>query len=120
MGHVVMTSELAGVPENEVLEIETKERGDPMRKAVYAFARKVTLRPAETTRADVDALRPWFTDRQIVELVFFICRYNTMNRLADAFGAPLEKENVFRPRGPAVKSAAAPPAPPGRSPRTPS
>jgi hypothetical protein len=95
MGHVVMTSELSGVPEHEVLRIE--QAADPMRKAIFAFSRKVSREPASVTRADVDALRPYLNDAQIVELVFAICRYNTMNRLADAFGVPLETENVFAP-----------------------
>jgi len=95
MGHVVMTSELAGVPEHDVLCIE--ESADPMRRAVFAFARKVSREPALVTQEDVDSLRPYLNDAQIVELVFAVCRYNTMNRLADAFGVPLEKENVFAP-----------------------
>src|SRR5262245_58510142 len=95
MGHVVMTSELSGVPEQKVLRIE--ENPDPMRRAVFAFARKVSREPASITREDVDALRPYFNDTQIVELGCAVCRHNTMNRLADAFGVPLEKENVFAP-----------------------
>lgn len=95
MGHVVMTSELSGVPEHDVLCIE--ESTDPKRTAIFAFARKVSREPASVTREDVDALRPHLTDPQIVELVFSVCRYGTMNRLADAFGVPLEKENVFAP-----------------------
>lgn len=103
MGHVVMTSELAGVPEHDVLCIE--ESADPKRQAIFRFARKVSREPASVTREDVDALRPYLTDPQIVELVFAVCRYNTMNRLADAFGVPLEKENVFAP--PAKKKGGA-------------
>ncbi len=95
MGHVVMTSELAGVAEHQVLCIE--QTTDPRRQAIFAFARKVSREPASVTRADVDSLRPYLKDAQIVELVFAVCRYNTMNRLADAFGVPLEKENVFAP-----------------------
>ncbi len=95
MGHVVMTSELSGVPEHDVLCIEETE--DPKRAAIFAYARKVSREPASVTREDVDALRPYLTDVQIVELVFAVCRFSTMNRLADAFGVPLEKENVFAP-----------------------
>ena len=90
-----MTSELAGVPEHDVLCIE--ESADPKRQAIFAFARKVSREPASVTREDVDSLRPYLKDAQIVELVFAVCRYNTLNRLADAFGVPLEKENVFAP-----------------------
>ncbi len=53
--------------------------------------------PAEIRRTDVDALREHFSEKEIVELTFQVCRYNTMNRLADAFGVPLERENVFAP-----------------------
>lgn len=95
MGHVVMTSELAGVAEHQVLHIE--ETRDPKRRAIFSFARKVSREPASITQEDVDSLRPYLKDAQIVELVFAVCRYNTMNRLADAFGVPLERENVFAP-----------------------
>jgi biotin carboxyl carrier protein len=117
MGHVVMTSELSGVPEHDVLCIE--ETRDPQRAAVFQFARKVSREPASITSEDVDSLRPYLKDAQIVELVFAVCRYNTMNRLADAFGVPLEKENVFAPpaktkkkggAGGTTKPKAAPPA----------
>ena len=111
MGHVVMTSELAGVPEAAVYAIEDRSGWDPRRAAVLAFARKLTLDPAGIARADVDALRPHLTDAQIVELCLAVCRYNTMNRLADAFGVPLEQENPFAPartRPPAAAGRATP------------
>lgn len=97
MGHVVMTSELSGVPETAVLRIDDPSRWDARRRAVLPFARKLTLRPADVDRRDVDALRAHLTDAQIVELCLAVCRYNTMNRLADAFGVPLERENPFAP-----------------------
>jgi alkylhydroperoxidase family enzyme len=92
-----MTSELAGVPESRVHGFGAGH-GDPRREAVFSFARKVTRDPASVRREDVDALRKHgFTDAQVVELTLAVCRYNTMNRLADAFGVPLESENVFAP-----------------------
>jgi len=97
MGHVVMTSELSGVPESAVLRIDDPSRWDDRQKAVLPFARKMTLDPSGITGADIDALREHLNDPQIVELCLAICRYNTMNRLADAFGVPLERENVFAP-----------------------
>jgi len=92
-----MTSELAGVSEDDVLRTEEPERLDPMRAAVFAFARKLTREPAAITAEDVAGVRPFLNEPQIVELVLAVCRYNTMNRLADAFGVPLERENVFAP-----------------------
>lgn len=112
MGHVVMTSELAGVAEQDVLCIE--ETRDPKRAAIFAFARKVSREPASITREDVETLTPYLNTAQIVELVFAVCRYNTMNRLADAFGVPLEKENVFAP--PPKKKEATKPQPKRKDP----
>ena len=65
----------------------------------------------------MDALRAEFTDAQIVQLIFAICHFNTMNRLALGFGVPLEETNVFAPPAkpaghPAGKPAASPPVPP--------
>jgi alkylhydroperoxidase family enzyme len=105
MGHVLFTSAVADVPAEEILDLEAKEKADPKRAAVYAFARKLTLTPGEMTRADADRLREHVTDEQIVELVLAVCRYNTMNRLAEGLGVPLERTNVFAP--PAAASGAA-------------
>ncbi len=110
MGHVVMTSAVAGVPEDDVLNIEIAGYEDPKRVVAFDFARKVTLRPIDVRRKDIAALQEHFTDEQIVEMVLAICRYNTMNRLADAFGVPLERENVFK-RPPKPPEATEPPEP---------
>lgn len=95
MGHTVMTSELGGIPEEDVLRIE--ETKDPMRQTVFRYARKAAREPASVTREDVKSLSPYLSVEQIVELDLAICRYCTMNRLALVFGVPLEKENVFKP-----------------------
>lgn len=96
MGHVVMISAVAGIPEGEILSLEDPLQADARRRAAFDYARKLTLTPAAIRRGDIDALREHFTDKEIVELTFQVCRYNTMNRLADAFGVPLERENAFR------------------------
>ena len=106
MGHIVFGAALSGAPESKVLDIESPEHLDPLRKATFAFVRKASRDPAKVTRADIDSLRPFFKDAQIVELILAVCRFDTMNTLAEAFGTPLEKENVFDP-----KNAKVPPAP---------
>ena len=95
MGHVVMISAVAEIPESQILMLDDPLDEDARRRAAFGYARKLTLTPAEIRRRDVDALREHFSEKEIVELTFQICRYNTMNRLADAFGVPLERENVF-------------------------
>ena len=103
-----MISAVAKIPENEILSLDDPLKEDARRRAAFDYARKLTLTPAEIRRTDVDALREHFSEKEIVELTFQVCRYNTMNRLADAFGVPLERENVFAP--PKKKKKVTPPA----------
>ncbi len=108
MVHVVMISAVAEIPENEILTLDDPLKEDARRRVAFGYARKLTLTPAEIRRTDVDALRKHFSEKEIVELTFQVCRYNTMNRLADAFGVPLERENVFAP--PKKEKKVTPPA----------
>ncbi len=125
MGHILFGTSLRGVPETQVLDLDLPSTWDPKRAATFSYARKLTRAPETITRADVDALRPWFTDAQIVELAYAVCRYSTMNRLAEAFGTPLETINVFDPKNatsplpkPEPPADAKPPEPATPDPRT--
>jgi hypothetical protein len=104
MGHVQYLAAVAGQPTTRVFEVAALENGDPRRRVAFPFARKLTRAPATVAREDVDALRSAFTEAEVVQLTFAICHFNTMNRLAEAFGVPLEGTNVFARRD-------APPAP---------
>lgn len=106
MGHVDFMAAVAGQPTTYVHDLEAGKGLDNRQKAALPFAQKLTRTPEKVTAADIEALRVQFSDKQIVQLVFAICHFNTMNRLADAFGVPLETTNVFAP--PPKKPAAAP------------
>lgn len=102
MGHVQYLSAVADEPPSHVFDLENEVGLDPRQAAAFPFARKLTRTPGAIERADVEALRAHFSDEEIVQLVFAVCHFNTMNRLADAFGVPLEATNVFaRPQAPA-------------------
>ena len=113
MGHVAFGSAVAGRSEKKLFDIESPASLDATRKVVFPFARKLTREPSKISQEDIDALRTKLKDQEIVELVFAICNYNTMNRLADAFGVPLEQENVFAPPA-KQRDAAKPKAPKGK------
>jgi alkylhydroperoxidase family enzyme len=59
-------------------------------KAALAFAEKLTRTPAEITNADVAALKPHFSDAEIVDLDFLIGLANLTNRFTDPLGIELE------------------------------
>ena len=51
------------------------------------FVKRLTLEPAETTDAEVVALREvGWTDPQIAEAVYVTAMFAFFNRIADAFG----------------------------------
>jgi alkylhydroperoxidase family enzyme len=100
MGHVVYGAQLGGLPSEAVYALDDPALADPKKRAVFAYARKMVACPSAVRRADVDALRPHLTDAQIVELTLFVSRFNTMNLLAEAWGVPLERENLWKPKAP--------------------
>lgn len=60
---------------------------DPRDKALIKFVRLLTLKPAETKDADVQALRDaGFTDEQIWEICLEVSIFSFLNRMADAYG----------------------------------
>jgi len=55
------------------------------------YVEKVTLRPADVTRADVDALRgAGFGDTAILDICQVAAYYAFVNRIADGLGVELE------------------------------
>jgi alkylhydroperoxidase family enzyme len=99
MGHVHYSAAVAGLSDtSHFADLERGEGLDPRRRLALPFARKLTRAPDTVGRADIEALRAEFTDEEIVNLVFAVCHYNTMNRLAHAFGVPLERTNPFTRR----------------------
>jgi len=109
MGHVDYMAAVGGLPSTHVFDLEMPGTLDAKRRLAFPFAKKLSREPETITKADVDALRAEFTDPQIVQLIFAVCHFNTMNRLALGFGVPLEETNVFAPP---AKGAKKPPASP--------
>ena len=62
-------------------------------RALCVYAEKLTLRPAEMSEEDVEALRrEGFDDEQIHEAIQVIAYFNYINRVADASHVDLEPE----------------------------
>lgn len=62
-------------------------------RALVGFAVRLTLRPTETTAADVAALRHLgLSDEAVLDLVQVTALFNYYNRLADGLGVEPEPE----------------------------
>ncbi len=63
----------------------------PSRTAMLEYAVKLTLRPGEMVKSDVDALRSaGFSDRDILDIAEVTAYYAYVNRIADGLGVPDE------------------------------
>lgn len=65
----------------------------PRERALWRYARKLTLEPSRVGPTDLDELRALgLADEDLLDLVQVIAYFNYVNRLADALGVPNEPE----------------------------
>jgi alkylhydroperoxidase family enzyme len=109
MGHGNMLLAVAGLRDEEVKERTKKmaagEWGGfaPAERQAFAFAVKLSRRPAAVTDAEVRDLVQTFGPERAVDVIWYSAWVNFMTRVADCFQFPLERENVFA--GPPDKKA---------------
>jgi uncharacterized peroxidase-related enzyme len=87
---------LRSITGDEALVRSLRERGAAAElpsdlKAILTFAEKLTLRPWDVRKADLDPLREaGLDDRAILEVAEVTAYFNFVNRLADGLGVALE------------------------------
>ena len=110
MGHSTFLLAVAGLKEAEVKERTRKlaigEWDDfaPAERQAFAFAAKLSKRPASLTDTDIKELVDTFGPERAVDVIWYSSWINFMTRMADSFQFNLERENVFA-RPPDKKSA---------------
>src|SRR5205085_4211938 len=93
LGHQEHKLRLAGLVEDEIAALDCKWQAfPPAEQAAMAFTDKITKRPHEIDRSDIDHLRKHFDDSQIIEIVYTVAGYNSTNRWTDAMGLPQDGE----------------------------
>ncbi len=107
MGHCEMLLEVAGLDKGAIARRTATLAGDdwsafpPAERAGFAFARKLTRTPWAVDADDIRRLTDLFGPERALDVVFWSSRCQFMTKVSDAFGLPLERENVFAdPPGP--------------------
>jgi alkylhydroperoxidase family enzyme len=75
-----------GVTDEQISALTFYQRSslfDDREKAVITFADRVTRAAATVRESDLESLRKWFSEDQIVELVLVIAVANFTNRVND-------------------------------------
>lgn len=92
LGHQEHKLHDAGLTDRDIalLDYDWKQL-DPMVRKGAEISRKITLEPHLIVGDDVAKLRPDFTDPQIIELVYTLAMFNSVNRWTDALGIPQDQ-----------------------------
>jgi alkylhydroperoxidase family enzyme len=93
LGHQESKLLAAGMTEDQIAALD----GDwglysPAEQAAFAFARKLTYEPHLLDDADIDQLRPHFSDLRILEMVMSIAGNNAINRWKEGVGVPQSQD----------------------------
>lgn len=96
----------AGQKEDEIAALD----GDwseftPAQQAAFAFARKITYEPHHLTDADIETLRKYYKDKQILEMILSVAGNNSINRWKEGTGVPQSPNGGGGGRQPADATA---------------
>lgn len=96
LGHQESKLAKAGVGEETVAALD----GDwseftPAEQAAFALVYKLTVAPQEVGDRDIEGLRAFYNDRQILEILFASAGHNAMNRWTGALNIPQESFRVY-------------------------
>jgi alkylhydroperoxidase family enzyme len=118
LGHQESKLLAAGLKEDEIAALDGDWAGfTPAQRAAFAFVRKITYEPHLLTDADVNGLRAYYTDLQILEMTLSVAGNNSINRWKEGVGVPQSLNGGgFGARRAENGNAPAPaPAPPERA-----
>jgi AhpD family alkylhydroperoxidase len=96
MGHQESKLLAAGLSEDRIAALDGNwSEFTEAERAALGFARKLTLTPQNVKTADIDGLRRFYNDSQILEIVVVTGNFNAMNRWTGALKIPQEEHRVY-------------------------
>jgi len=92
LGHQEVKLSSAGMTDDEIAALDFEwTRYPAAEQAAFDLTRKLTVAPHTMTAADIEALRAFYTDAQIIELVYTAAFYNSVTRWTDSTGIPQDE-----------------------------
>jgi alkylhydroperoxidase family enzyme len=92
MQHHIASSKRVGLTKDDWQALKNGDYSGfkPNEQAALKFAEKLTRELQNINDADIDSLRPHFSNEQILDLDVLVGMVNLTNRLTDPLGADLE------------------------------
>jgi AhpD family alkylhydroperoxidase len=95
LGHQEHKLTAIGMTDAQLAGLDAGGPGEDARtRACLEAARKITLAPHLWSVSDLELLREQMTDEQVIEIVYTISMFNSVNRWTDSLGLP--QDRVFR------------------------
>ena len=89
LGHQESKLLAAGSSEDEIAALDSNWSSfTPAEQAAFVFARKFTYEPHHLGDKDINELRKYFTDLQIIEMILSMAGNNSINRWKEGAGIP--------------------------------
>lgn len=96
MGHQESKLASAGLSDDQIAALDSRwSVFTPAQQAAFAFAKKLTYEPHAVSDADIAALRAFYDDAQITEMLVAIGGFNAMNRWTGALRIPQEDHREY-------------------------
>lgn len=93
LGHQEHKLKLAGFSDDQLGALDRDwESLQPRERLAVELARKMTLLPFAMSDQDTAKLKNHFSDEEIIDLVYSIARFNSMNRWTDSMGLPQDQQ----------------------------
>lgn len=93
LGHQELKLRRAGMQENEIAALDGNwELQTPPERAAFAAAKTITLSPHLFGPAEIAPLLQEYEPASLIDLLYTIARYNSVNRWTSATGIPQDQE----------------------------
>jgi alkylhydroperoxidase family enzyme len=92
LGHQELKLRRVGMTDDQIAALDCRwERFPANEQAALKFTRKITLTPHLMDEKDIAELKVHFSDREIIDIVYTVSRYNAVNRWTASTGIPQDK-----------------------------
>lgn len=93
LGHQEHKLSAAGLDERTIALLDSNwSKFTPKEQAAFALARKLTLEPWNVGKSDVQKALEQLSEPELIEIVFTISMFNSVNRWTDSLGLPQDEK----------------------------
>jgi alkylhydroperoxidase family enzyme len=96
LGHQEVKLQAAGVSDDQLASLDSDwSEFKPAEAAAFAFVKKLARAPQDVNDADVEALRRYYNDQEILDVLFSTGNYVAMTRWTGGLAIPQEDHRVY-------------------------